>query len=453
LTELDRANSLRPAHPRKAVPDDEQKPEDTKPEAEAAGGAPEAAGGAPEAGPEEGASEEDKFRPEAIAARVDRIGEETDLDRIAREEEKKLLERKKAQKKKGGLEAAASKRLAKIGEGKVKRPTALGDAVTPDADPLIAQVQKANKWIKDHRQTFGAMVAVAALGVAGLLGWNYWQDKRNSEASAMLAQALADEHGHVSDKAGEDDDDNKVRALYPTFKTVAERRDAALAKYRAVESKYAGTGAAILARLAEGSLLLDAGDAKGATAAFEEVKGSALGQADPQVRGRAFEGIGFSNELLAQSDAANKDKHLDDAADAFKKLENVDVTGFKELGLYHQARVAQAKGDNTKAIELLKEVEKRVSEPGQTQFAYLQFMAEDRLRQLDPSALPPRAAKPGPGGPGGPGAGPGGLDMNDPQVQQLIEQLRKQGKLPQGLPPGLPVRPPGSPTQAPEAPQ
>jgi hypothetical protein len=412
------------------VPDDEQKPDDPKAAAE------------PE--PEEPAAK-DRFRPEAIAARVDRIGAETDLDRVEREEEEKLLERKKTQKKRG-LEAAASKRLAKIGEGTVKRPSALGEGISPDADPLLERISRAGAWIKEHRQTFGGLVTVAVLATVGFMGWSYRQDKRNAEASALLAQALADQHGHVSDK-DEDDDDTKAKPLYPTFKSAGERRDAALAKYRSVEAKYAGTGAAMLARLAEGSLLLDAGDAKGAAAAYDDVKSSPLGQADAEVRGRALEGIGFADELLAGSDAAGKDKHLDDALDAFEKLEHVDVDGFKELGMFHQARVLQAKGDapdKAKAIELLKDVQKRVSEPGESHpFSYLQFVAEDRLRALDPTALPPKAAKagPGPGGPGGrggpSGAPGGGLDMNDPQVQKILEQLKRKGGT-GGAPPVVP---------------
>jgi hypothetical protein len=421
------------------VPDDEQKSNENEPT-----GAEGTSGSGDEAVPEEA---HDKFRPEAIAARVDRIGEETDLDRVSREEENKLLERKKTQKKRG-LEAAASKRLAKIGEGTVKRPSALTGAVSPDADPLLERAARAGEWIKEHRQTFGALVAVAVLGAAGFAGYSYWQDKRNNGASVLLAQALSDQHGQVSDKVPDDDDDTKQQPLYPTFKTAAERRDAALAKYRDVESKYAGTGAAILARLAEGSLLLDAGDAKGASAAYAEVKDSALGQADSEVRGRALEGIGFADELLAQSDAANKDKHLSDALDQFVKLENVDVDGFKELGMYHQARVQQAKGDKAKAVELLKDVQKRVSEPGDSKpFSYLEFVAEDRLRALDPTALPPKAPKgPPPGAQqrpmGGAGAGPGGLDMSDPQVQKLIEQLKKKGQLPPGIPTEAPPEAP-----------
>jgi hypothetical protein len=405
------------------VPEDEQKPEE-KPK------------GAPE--PEQKAEEGDKFRPEAIAARIDDIGEETDLDRIAREEERKLLERKKAQKKRGGLEAAASKRLAKIGEGTVKRPSTLAVGVSPDADPLLERAARAGKWIREHRQTFGGLVAVGALAAAGAVGFTYWQDKRNAEASSLLGQALGDERGRISDK-DEDDDDSKSRQLYPTFKSAAERRDAALAKFRALESKYGGTGAAILARLAEGSLLLDAGDPKGALAAYEDVKASPLARADVEVRGRALEGIGFAHELLAQGDAAGAGKQLDDAASAFKEMEQLDAEGLKELGTYHQCRVLIAKGDKPKAIELLKDLQKKVNEPGEAHpFSYLGFVVEDRLRELDPTALPPKASKeaiPAHGGAGGAG---GGMDMNNPQVQELLRQLKQKGGTPAVPAPGPP---------------
>jgi hypothetical protein len=403
------------------VPDDEQKRDKNQPEA---GQQP--AGGKAASAPEEAA---DKFRPDAIAARVDAaLGEETELDRVAREEEKKLLERKKQTKGKRGLEAAASKRLAKIGEGTVKRPSsAVAAAVAPEADPLIERARRAGQWIRENRQVFGGLVTVAVLGVGGALGWMYWQDKHQADASAVLAQAFADERGRVSAKDDDEEDDTPKRAaLYPTFKSATERRDAALAKYRQVQSKYPGTGAAYLARLSEAGLLLDQGDAKGALAAYGDVKGSPLAQADVEVRARAFEGMGFADELLAQSDAAGKDKHQDDALAAYKQLEQLDVKGFKELGMYHEARVLQAKGEQQKAIDLLKDVHKRVSEPGESQpFSYLASVVEDRLRALDPSALPPKAPKMG--GLGGLG-GPGGdlQNMSDEQIKELIKQMQQQ---------------------------
>ena len=403
------------------MPDDDQNPDQRKP---VPSEGPLPAGEEASAVPGVGRDPEDRFRPEAIAARVEQIGEETDADRIAREEEQKLLERKKQQKQsKRGLEAAASKRLAKIGEDKVKRPSIATDAYVPEADPLLERIRRGRQWIKGHQQVFGVLVAVVVLGVGGALVWTYRQNKEEAEGSALLAQGFADEHGHVSEKEDEDDDGSRAKQLYPTFKSIAERRGAALAKYREVEGRYPGTGAAILARLAEAGLLLDQGDAKGAIAAYDDVKSSPLSLADPEVRGRALEGVGFARELLAQTDSASQDKHLDDALAAFKALEQVDVKGFRELGMYHQARVLQAKGDKTKALEILKEVYKRVTEPGENHpFSYLEFVVEDRLREMDPAALPPKAAKKM-------GSGPGGnLDMSDPKVQELIRQLQQQAQ-------------------------
>jgi hypothetical protein len=268
---------------------------------------------------------------------------------------------------------------------------------------------------------------------------------------------MADEHGRIVDKE-DDDDDTQRPALYPTFKTVADRRQAALAKYRDVEARFAGTGAAILARLSEASLLLDAEDAKGALAAYDDVKASALAQADAQVRGRALEGIGFSDELLARTDAAGKDKHLDDALAAYKLLEAFDSRGFKELGKFHEARVFQEKGDKAQAIKLLTEVHSAVTDPSAENvdhpFSYLETVAEDRLRELDPSALPPKAKTPRGGRPGGGGAGGGTPDMDDPRIQELIRQIQQGqpppgGGGPAGAPPTLPGMPPPPPPGAP----
>jgi hypothetical protein len=386
-------------------------------------------------------SPEDRFRPDAIAARIDKLGTETEAERVEREEEQKLLERKK-ERRKSALETAASKRLSKIGEGNVKRPSVATGAVA-EAVPLLERAARANKWIQEHRGTFGAIAAAALLCVGGALSWVFWQDKRTTEASVLLAQGLADEHGHVTATAG--NDDTPTTELYPTFKSDVERRDAALAKYRSIESKYQGTGAAILARLSEASLLLDAGDAKGAIVAYEEVKGSALARADAEVRGRAIEGIGFGDELLAQSDGANRDKHLGEALAEFEALEAVDVDGFKELGMYHQARVRLAKDDKAAALDLLKKLHERMDSPGEvTKFSYLQFVVEDRLRELDPTALPP---KPPPtammGGRPGQTGGGSSVDVNDPRFQELLRRLQQQNGQSGG--PSAPAQPGSKP--------
>jgi hypothetical protein len=393
---------------------------------------------------EQSPPDDDKFRPDAIAARIDKLGTETESDRLAREEEQKLQERKK-DRKKSGLEAAASKRLAKIGEGKVKRPSAIAADVV-GGDALIDRVNSFQKWLRDHQQV--AAAAGVVLVMAGVVGFGvvYWHQRRDEQASVLLAQAIAAEHGHIASTKDDSDDETVGKGLYPTFKTAAERRDAALAKYRTAESKFSGTGAAILARLAEAGILLDMGDAKGAAAAYDDVRQSPLAAADAQVRGRALEGKGFANELLARTDAAARDKHLDDAMTDFKALEGVD-SDFKDLGMYHQARLALDKGDRAKATDILKDLMKRVSGSDHGTPSYLQLVAEDRLRELDPAAVPPKMPKgfgaggaDGLGGLGGPG-GPGHIDMSDPRIQDLIRQLKEH---PSQGGQGAPPPPPGS---------
>ena len=397
---------------------------------------------AEEEGDEEEAEEAvDAASPEAIAKRVAALGEEDEAERMARIEEQKLAERRRKTggKKRSGLEAAASKKLAKIG---AKAPPKRTIANASDAvDPLIERTTQISKWAQKNQGAVATVVGVAVVGLLGFVGYTMWQQHRDLDASIAITEAVADERGRIGDPAKEDDSDNtKPKDPRPIFKTQAERRDAALAKYRDVQSKFKGTGAAYLARLEEGSLLLDKADVDGAIAAFNDAKSSPLGLADAEVKGRALEGIGFANELKAVSDAPNKDAHLDDANKAFRELENTDVEGFKELGMYHQARIFEAKGDKDHAKELLKSLHERLAKPGENHpFPYLEQVADDRLRAIDPMALPPKPT----GGMGGPGGGGPGGKMSDEQIRKLIEQMKsQQGAGGGGLPP-MPA-PPGN---------
>lgn len=374
-----------------------------------------------EEGDEEASGEDaegDAASPEAIAKRLDALGgAEDESDRIARAEEKKLLERKAKSKKgkKGGLDKAASKKLSEIGKrAEPKRPVATAVDV---ADPLMVRTQKLGEWAKQNQKT----VTIAGLAIVALLlgaaGMNYMDHSKELEASVALAQGVADERGLVGEAPK---DDEERRTPRPLFKTDAERRDAALKAYKDVEGKFPKTGAAILARLSEGSILLDKRDAEGAAAAFNDVKASPLAVADAEVRGRALEGLGFAYELKAALTPAESTKNLDEAIKVYKEMEmGVDVKGFKELAMYHQARCLQAKGDKDAAKGILVSLRERVSKPGENHpFPYLEEVATDRLRSLDPTAVPPKQA----GNMGG-AAGP---QMNEAQLKQLIERLKKQ---------------------------
>ena len=170
------------------------------------------------------------------------------------------------------------------------------------------------------------------------------------------------------------------------------------------------------------------------------MKGSALAKADAEVRGRALEGLGMAYELSGVLKPEQASAAQDKALSAYKELENtVDVLGFHELGMYDQARVLQAKGDKEHAIEQLKALHERLAKPGEgSPFPYLEEVADDRLRQLDPMAVPPKAPAFNMGGMGG-GAGglpagiagmSGGTPEQQEQMRKLMEQLKQ--RQPQG---------------------
>ena len=374
--------------------------------------------------------DEDAANPAAIARRVAALGADDDTEALAREEERKLAERraaKKKGKKKTGLEAAASKKLSQIGtRAEPKRSV----AVAADADPLIERTAKLSEWAKKNQSTVqlvGLLAIVALLGVAGFL---YYEHKREVEASVSLTKAVEAQQAKVGEPPKTEDEDAPKETYYKTYD---DRRAAALKQYREVESKFSGTGAAILARLAEGSLLLDKREADNALAAFNDVKNSPLAAADTEVKGRALEGIGFAQELKAQTTPAEKDKALDAALAAYKEMENAaDVKGFKEMAMYHQARVLQEKGEKDKAKEVLMSLKERLGKPDDPiaaglppppAFPYLKEVAMDRLHEIDPSAVP---AKPKRGAAGGHG-GAGGTQLTQEQIQKMLQDMQKKG--------------------------
>lgn len=390
----------------------------------------------------------DAASPAAILKRVSALDADDDAERIARDEEAKLEARRSANKKpkrKSGLEASASKRLAKIG---AKAPVKREIATAVDADPLLDRANDLGKWVKKNQQLVTGVAIAAAVAIAGSLGYTVYQHKRENDASAQLAAAVADERGRIGDPDKEDEPD-RPHDPTPVFKTTEDRREAALTGYRTVETKFRGTGAAILARLSEGSLLLDKEDPDGALAAYTDVSTSVLAKADPEVRGRSLEGMGFAYELKADATSGDAVKDLlDKAAKEYRELENTDVTGFKELGMYHEARVLKKQGSTEQAVDMLKKLHERLhKEKDEHPFVYLETVADDALRSLAPDALPPKQTAGGMGGMPGMGAGmsgmggPGGKgknQLNPAQIQKIYEQLQKSGggKGAPPLPPG-----------------
>jgi hypothetical protein len=94
-------------------------------------------------------------------------------------------------------------------------------------------------------------------------------------------------------------------------------------------------------------------------------------------------GIGLSVEAKGDKDGALK---------KFSELENADVPGFRELALYHEARVLHSKGDDAaakdKLVKVTEKLAKESSSPADAP-SYLHHAARDLLERIDPKSVPP----------------------------------------------------------------
>src|SRR5262249_28213166 len=200
-------------------------------------------------------------------------------------------------------------------------------------DALARGSSALGKWIRDN---FGVIqwVILGALAAGG--GYLFWQSRIEGTAAGATADLMAGVNADRGRVMAEDKRTKEEKEADPlsVYKTPAERADAALASYAKVVAQHPGMGAAILARLGEGGDDLDKHDWPHALEAFSAVSSSTLAGADPDVKGRALEGLGFAKEGKGD---------IDGALATFKELESVDAKGFKELALYHQGRLMLAK--------------------------------------------------------------------------------------------------------------
>ncbi len=331
------------------------------------------------------------------------------------------------------------KQLLKKREEAVRRKVPLAPGEMVD-DAMARGLASTSQWLKKNFGVVQWFILAAIAAGIGYAIYDHQSTKRAETASGELVKGVVSERGRIVSEpsAAPKSEEPPGEDPTPVFKSSEERNSTALASYRKVTSSYPGTGAAILARMGEAGLLLDKRDWDGAIAAYRDVTSSPLAKVDASVRGEALEGMGLALEGKGDVDGALK---------TFRELENTDVRGLKELGMYQQARLLFAKGDVEKAKELLKGARERVkgaSSPGgpggETHpFGFLETQVDDLLRRIDPNAIPPTSV-PGAGGPGGRSLSPEDLQRLQEQMKRRMQETKGKGLPgPGGAPPPVPA--------------
>ncbi len=298
------------------------------------------------------------------------------------------------------------------------RPVALLPSEMVD-DALARTWSATTKWLRTNFNVLQWIILAVLVGGGGYLFYVSRIETKSGNASGALIAAVAAERGRVTaeDKRTEDE-----KQFDPTrvFATAQERSDAAMASYNQVIDQHPGTGPAMLAKLGQAGVFLEKRDYPHAIEAYSAVLASPLANADPDVKGRALEGLGFAKEGSGE---------IDSALETFKEMGKLDAKGFKELSRYHQARLHLAKGEKEKAKDLLKELLGKTSDAvpdptkdalsnpsektnplglDQSSFPYLKTQVEALLTRIDPTAVPK------------------GIDLTSPMGGRLSPEQRKE---------------------------
>jgi len=280
------------------------------------------------------------------------------------------------------------------------------DATERVDDAFSRAADRSLKWFKEH---FNVVQWIIVGGIASYIGYQIytWRaDKAAAKVSDGLALAIEAEQGKIAaaDQEGTRDAHGELDTRR-AFATDADRLKAAEDAYR----KLSGSGdtAGNLAKLGLAGVLYDQGKYDEAQKLYSEVLGSELAKLDPDARGRGLEGVGICLEAKADKDGALK---------KFAELENSDIPGFRELGLYHQGRILHAKGDEAaakeKLVKVIEKLGKESSSPSEAP-SYLPSVTRELLTRIDPSAVPPPSA--------------------DDALQKALEAAQK--KIPAGMKP------------------
>jgi predicted negative regulator of RcsB-dependent stress response len=245
-------------------------------------------------------------------------------------------------------------------------------------DALARGTHTLTSWLKRNASVIQWVVVLSITGGIGFQIYRYQRDKTEAAATDELMEGLAAELARVGDAGVEPSPmalPGDTRESYPDDKARLEAAEKAYSA--ALGDGELGT----LARMGLAGVLFDQGKFKEALVHYRAVRQSKLAERDSDLRCRAIEGAGLSEEGLG---------NVDGAMTTFGELAKSDVPGFAPLGLYHQARLHAQKGQVDKAKELLKsaleKLEKaRGSEDGPS---YTEQVARDLLRSLDPTAEP-----------------------------------------------------------------
>lgn len=275
------------------------------------------------------------------------------------------------------------------------------DDLDPNKDEFIERSMSFLDWAVERRKQIGALLIVALVAAIAGIAFNHYSESKAEEQSAAVEDELAAIVAPVIEIPDGEEVPPKDELLY--FESVEARANETLRAFEEAQKVVAGTNVGKMALLGKAGASFDLGKYADASAAYEEF----LAGMDDETRWlepNAREGLGHAYEAEGKLDEADK---------AFGELTEKSEGRLALLGKYHQARIAEKKGEKNKAGELLTEVMEGITEDGQMdRLDYLFLQTRERLLNINPRADVP--SLPG-----------GGMNGFDPQLLQQLMQAQQ----------------------------
>jgi hypothetical protein len=303
-------------------------------------------------------------------------------------------------------EEAASKRRRKR-ESEQRQANVRGNLEAGELvdDALARGTHAATGFLKAH---FNKLQWIVVLGIAGGIGYQIYAHRRDKAEAAQTDRLVTGIEAELARVGGSAEPD-EMTGIADTRPSVADHKARLAAAEKAYRAAVGSDTVGTLARMGLAGALFDQGKFQDAQKEYQTVRTSQLASKDADLRCRALEGVGLSEEGQGRTDQALA---------AFGELAKSDVVGFGPLGLYHQARLANQKGERDKAKELAKSALEKLEKakgsdkgPAMGEPGFTENAVRDLLASIDPNAVP-RPASP---------------SLTPEQIQKLTEQAQGKG--------------------------
>jgi hypothetical protein len=317
-------------------------------------------------------------------------------------------------------ERIAAQRAAKAARKAVER----GKQAEMVEEKVIKQASEYGEWVKENQTPILIAVAAAVVIFLGYIGFDTFSESNSQDAAALLWVATETAEAPIRPETGAADDanaeagaDSEPEEEEESYVTIVDRAEAAITAYDAVLDQFAGTDAAMWARLGKGSALLQADRAEEARDEFSAVLQDTD---DVNVTWRALEGLAFAFEA---------EERWEDARAQMEELESAGGGFVALVARYHLARLFVAEGSEDRATEAFRSLSEDLAAEPASAWPYLTLQVERRLNELDPEAAAASSAAAANPLAGLTGDGAGNMDQAELQrrIQEYLQKQQAQG--------------------------